>query len=147
MTASDPPGTYHVLTSQTHKLSDDLPPKSIYRINTGGPLPHGADSVIMVEDTRLVSVFGDETTGVEEEKEVETLAKILPFENVRKPGSDVSTGELVLTKGDKITRAGGEVATLAFVGRKEVAILRSTTYFKLDSLVSWFRSRFTQSLL
>jgi len=81
----------------------------------------------MVEDTRLASVCHDEKTGVEEEKEVETLAKILPFENVRKPGSDITTGELILTKGDKITRAGGEVATLAFVGRKEVRILDSAT--------------------
>jgi gephyrin len=28
---------------------------SVVRINTGGPLPPGADSVIMVEDTELVS--------------------------------------------------------------------------------------------
>lgn len=27
----------------------------VYRINTGGPLPAGTDSVIMVEDTELVS--------------------------------------------------------------------------------------------
>jgi len=101
----------------------------------------------MVEDTQLVSVFHDETTGVEEEKEVETLAKIPPFENVRKPGSDVRTGELVLSKGDQISRAGGEVATLAFVGRKEVGILPSITYFKLNSVVFWFRSRFIRNLL
>lgn len=121
--ATDQPDVYNVLTSQTHNLSDDLPPKSIYRINTGGPLPSGSDTVIMVEDTRIVSVQGDTPSGLEEEKEVETLVQIPPFENVRRPGSDVKEGELVFSKGDKITRGGGELGTLAFIGRQNVGIL------------------------
>lgn len=81
----------------------------------------------MVEDTRLVSTH----TGVEgqdgEEKEVETLAQIAVGENVREPGSDVQTGDLVLRKGEVITSLGGEIGTLAFVGRKEVGCCKVPT--------------------
>ena len=113
--ATDPPGTYKVLTPQIHKISDVLPPNSIYRVNTGGPLPAGADTVIMVEDTELVAVAGDE------EQEIKTLVQVPPFENVRRPGSDVKKDELVMRSGDKITRGGGEIGTLAFVGKQEVS--------------------------
>ena len=75
----------------------------------------------MVEDTELASVIRDPSTGVEEEQEVKTLVQVPPFENVRKPGSDVKKDELVMRSGDKITRGGGEIGTLAFVGRREVS--------------------------
>ncbi|KAF9527969.1 MoaB/Mog domain-containing protein [Crepidotus variabilis] len=123
----DPPGVYTVLTSQTRKIDTPLPEGCIYRVNTGGPLPAGADTVIMVEDTKLVSVHqedGPNTLLAEEEKQVETLAQIPEYENVRKPGSDVRAGELVMSKGEKITKAGGEIGTLAFVGRKQVAVYK-----------------------
>lgn len=116
-----------MLTSQNHRLSAVLPPGSIYRINTGGPLPSGADAVIMVEDTRLVSVYDDQDG---EEMEIETLAQIPAGENVRVSGSDVKENDLVLERGERISSAGGELGTLAFVGRKEVY----TQLIKLDSL-------------
>ena len=111
----DPPGVYQVLTPQTHALSSPLPVGFVYRINTGAPLPAGTDSVVIVEDTQLVSSTEDN-----EEKEVRTLAQTTPGENVRAPGSDVKKGDLVLTKGEVISGTGGEIGTLAFVGRKEV---------------------------
>jgi gephyrin len=114
--ATDPPGVYKVVTSQTHMSA----PGSIYRINTGGPLPSGADTVIMVEDTRLVSTHKEANGEDGEEKEVETLVQVPVGENVRDPGSDVKIGDLVLQKGEVITFLGGEIGTLAFVGRKEV---------------------------
>ena len=125
--ASDPPGIYNVLTSETHPLSTDLPEKSIFRINTGAPLPLGADAVIMVEDTRLMSTIEHSSTSLlGEEKEVETLAQVPPGDNVRSPGSDVRKGDLVMRHGDRISRGGGEVGTLTFVGRKEVCIFASS---------------------
>lgn len=75
----------------------------------------------MVEDTRLVSSHTDENGIDGEEKEVETLAKVPAGENVRKPGSDVRKGDLVLQAGERIFSSGGEIGTLAFVGRKEVS--------------------------
>lgn len=118
--ASDKPGIYKVVTSSTHKLSDVLPEGTIYRINTGGPLPAGTDTVIMVEDTRLVSSIKDEDGEDLEEAEVETLVEIPVGENVRAPGSDVRKGDLALQKGQIIHGTGGEIGTLVFVGRKEV---------------------------
>ncbi|KAF9006751.1 hypothetical protein BDQ17DRAFT_1398876 [Cyathus striatus] len=118
--STDPPGVYKVLTSNTHPLTVPLPVGSIYRVNTGGPLPAGADTVIMVEDTRLIATFEDN----QEEKEIETLAQVPTGENVRAPGSDSRKNDLVLQKGDKISSGGGEIGTLAFVGRKEVAVYK-----------------------
>jgi gephyrin len=120
--ASDEPGEYKVLTPKTHNLSTPIPKGHIFRINTGGPLPAGADTVIMVEDTQLVSTIKD-SDGMDEEDVVRTLAKIPPQENVRAPGSDVRNGDLVLEKGEVISAVGGEIGTLAFVGRKEVCIM------------------------
>lgn len=75
----------------------------------------------MVEDTQLVSVT-KLPDGREEEEVVETLAQVDKGENVRAAGSDVVAGEKVLEKGDLVSSAGGEMGTLAFVGRKQVGI-------------------------
>ncbi|KAL5527469.1 hypothetical protein ACEPAG_6260 [Sanghuangporus baumii] len=117
--SSDAPGVYQVLTPQTHALSTPLPENFIYRINTGAPLPAGTDSIVIVEETQLVS-----STSEHEEKEVRTLVQTKPGENVRAPGSDMKKGDLVLTKGEVVSGTGGEIGTLAFVGRNEVLVHR-----------------------
>ncbi|KAJ7721865.1 MoaB/Mog domain-containing protein [Mycena metata] len=122
--STDPAGIYKVLTSQSHSIGTPLPADSIYRINTGGPLPVGTDTVIMVEDTHLVSAFKDADRADGEEKEVECLVQVPAGENVRSPGSDVRKGDLVLQKGDILLSEGGEIGTLAFVGRKEVEVYK-----------------------
>ncbi|TRM67807.1 MoeA, N-terminal and linker domain-containing protein [Schizophyllum amplum] len=125
MRSSDPPGIYKVVTPKTHKLWDTLPAGYIYRINTGAPLPKGTDTVIMVEDTRLVSAYSSADAGeLGEEKEVETLAQIPVGENVRMPGSDVKEGAVIMKKGDRILSSGGEIGTLAFVGRKTAEVYK-----------------------
>jgi gephyrin len=76
----------------------------------------------MVEDTELVSTV-DGTSGIaNEEKEVEVLVQVPPADNVRAPGSDVRKDDLVMRAGDRVSRGGGEVGTLSFVGRKEVSM-------------------------
>ena len=122
MAAETPEGTYPVLTTENYAemaggslLNTSMPKSYICRINTGGPLPKGADAVVMVEDTELVS-----TTEDGEEKAVKLLAQVPSGENVRKPGSDVKNGEQVLSKGSRISEVGGEIGTLAFVGKREV---------------------------
>lgn len=109
------------MTSQTHDLAKPLPDGCIYRINTGGPLPAGTDAVIMVEDTHLISSHKGPDGQDDEEKEVRTLVQVPSGENIREPGSDVRNGDLVLQKGEVITSLGGEIGTLAFVGRREVS--------------------------
>ncbi|SJL02520.1 uncharacterized protein ARMOST_05851 [Armillaria ostoyae] len=114
--AIDANGTYTVTTPQQSK---SLSPGKICRVNTGAPLPAGANAVIMVEDTELLTTDDDG-----EEVEIRLLAKVDKGENVRAAGSDVKTGDLVLQKGERILSPGGEIGTLAFVGCKEVKVHR-----------------------
>lgn len=101
-----------------------LPAGKIVRITTGAPLPPGATSVVMVEDTVLKSMTEDGR----EEKEVEILTnEIKVGENVREVGSDIPNGEIILREGEKITALGGELGLLASVGRKEVLVYRKPT--------------------
>ncbi|KAH8096686.1 MoaB/Mog domain-containing protein [Cristinia sonorae] len=109
------PDIYDVITGHCSSLP---PTNVIYRVNTGGPIPDGADAVIMVEDTRVHSTTDDG----KEEKQIETLAKVDKGENVRKAGSDAKKGDLVLEKGTILKSVGGEIGTLAFVGRTEVKV-------------------------
>jgi len=99
----------------------ELQKGQIARITTGAPLPPGATSVVMVEDTLLVSKTDDGT----EEKEVEILAADIKVgENVREVGSDVQAGEIIMRKGEGISAVGGEFGLLASVGVKQVSVYK-----------------------
>lgn len=99
----------------------ELQPGQIARITTGAPLPPGATSVVMVEDTVLVSKTDDGT----EEKEVEILtSEIEVGENVREVGSDVQSGDVIMQKGEGISAIGGEFGLLASVGVKQVSVYK-----------------------
>jgi gephyrin len=94
---------------------------SIARITTGAPLPPGATSVVMVEDTVLKTMKEDG----KEEKEIEILADgVKPGENVREVGSDIAKGDTILRKGEEISAIGGELGLLASVGKAEVAVYK-----------------------
>ncbi|KXJ85509.1 gephyrin [Microdochium bolleyi] len=93
----------------------------IARITTGAPLPPGATSVIMVEDTVLKTMTDDG----KEEKEVELLADdVKEGENIREVGSDIESGSVILSKGEQISAQGGEIGLLAAVGVAEVHAYR-----------------------
>lgn len=112
------------VASVSHATPGQIPPLKpgqIARITTGAPLPPGATSVVMVEDTILRSMTEDG----KEEKEVEILTdKIKPNENVREIGSDIKKGEVILRKGDEITAVGGELGLLASVGKAKVTVFQ-----------------------
>src|SRR6266446_10666681 len=80
------------------------------RILTGGVLPAGADTVVMVEDVRLageaVTVLGDLRAG----------------SNFHRPGADVKAGELVLSAGTQLGAA--ELGLAAALGFAEVEVCR-----------------------
>ena len=78
------------------------------RIMTGAPIPAGADTVVMVEDT--------EKTG----QQVRVFQGIPPGENIRRAGEDVKKGDRVISKGSVIRAA--EVGMLASVGRASVYV-------------------------
>ena len=93
----------------------------IARITTGAPLPPGATSVVMVEDTILKSKTEDGS----EEKEIEILTdEIEPGENVREVGSDVQAGDIIMRKGEGISVVGGEFGLLASVGTREISVYK-----------------------
>lgn len=103
---------------------EPLQPGTIARITTGAPLPPNANAVVMVEDTELASSTADG----EEEATVEILAEdIEPSENVREPGSDISLGSKILSRGDLISPVGGELGLLAATGIRTVKIFKKPT--------------------
>lgn len=96
----------------------------VARITTGAPLPPGANSVVMVEDTVIRSMTDDGR----EEKEIEILTdQVQPDENIREVGSDIKAGEIVLKKGEEITAVGGELGLLASVGKATVMAYKKPT--------------------
>jgi len=91
-----------------------LAPGEVIRINTGAPVPPGADAVVMVEETRLVEA-------TEEGEEVEILTKNVEVgQDIRPVGSDIRKGEVVLGRGALM--GPGEVGLLAAVGVTEVQV-------------------------
>jgi gephyrin len=112
------------VASISHAAPGNIPPLKpgqIARITTGAPLPPGATSVVMVEDTLLKTMTEDGR----EEKEVEILAEDVKLgENVREIGSDIKMGEVILRKGDEISAIGGELGLLASVGKAEVRVYK-----------------------
>ncbi len=79
------------------------------KISTGGMLPEGADSVVMVEHT---------------DNSFDSLCLIYktvsPFENITRKGDDIKEGETVLKKGTVITSR--ETGILASLGINEVSV-------------------------
>ena len=78
------------------------------RIMTGAPIPKGADTVVMVEDTEKVG------------EGVRVFQGIPPGENIRRAGEDVKKNDRVISKGAVIRAA--EVGMLASVGRAFVSV-------------------------
>lgn len=124
-----PPGDYTVVTASelAKRQPDDdgiaILPGEVCRVNTGQALPQGTNGVVMVEDTELLSTSTDDA-GIEQESRIKVLAQIDPNENVRKRGSDVRAGQVVLSAGTPISALGGEIGTLVFLGVKKVAVYK-----------------------
>ncbi len=90
-----------------------LPKKSLTcgqatRIMTGAPIPKGADSVVMVEDTERAG------------EEVRIFQGVSHGENIRRAGEDVRKGDRIIPRGSVIRAA--EVGMLASVGRASVYV-------------------------
>jgi len=88
----------------------------VIRINTGAPVPPGADAVVMVEETKLVK----KTDDGKEELEIEIMKAPQIGQDIRPIGSDIALGETVLSKGTIL--GPGEVGLLAAVGVTQVLV-------------------------
>ncbi|NPV43841.1 MAG: molybdopterin molybdenumtransferase MoeA [Firmicutes bacterium] len=80
-------------------------------ISTGGMLPEGADSVVMVEDTDLL---GDKTLNI--------YKAVSPGENVIRRDEDVKKGETLLRKGHRLRPQ--DIGALAGIGITRVDVSR-----------------------
>ncbi|KAF2967377.1 hypothetical protein GQX73_g6213 [Xylaria multiplex] len=110
----------HAAPGESNEVKE-LKEGEIARITTGAPLPPGATSVIMVEDTELKTMTDDGR----EEKEVQiTVDGVREGENVREIGSDIKAEDVVLGKGELISAVGGEIGLMAAVGVAEVKTYR-----------------------
>lgn len=95
------------------------------KISTGGMLPEGADSVVMVEHTD--SDFGDFSL---------IYKSVSPFENVTRKGDDFRKGQLLLKKGTVISSKHiGVLAALGIAKVKAVEKIRVGIISTGDELV------------
>jgi molybdopterin molybdotransferase len=80
------------------------------RIMTGAPMPHGADTVVRVEDS-------------DNAMDVVTITRATPPGlSVRKAGEDLRSGEVVVARGTLLRPA--EIGVLASIGRDRVTTIR-----------------------
>lgn len=118
--AADGAGTYPVV-SVAHAKRGTLPGLcrgQIARVTTGAPIPDGCDSIVMVEDTEIISTTGDG----KEEATVAILVKTKTGNNIRDIGSDVKEGSVIMSQGERITGTGGEVGILASSGNHSIPV-------------------------
>ncbi len=88
-----------------------ISPGEACRISTGGMLPDGADSVIMIEHTEAL----DETT-------IEAYRSAAPGQHVIEPGEDFSKDEILLSKGRRLRAP--EIGLMAAFGRDALTVYR-----------------------
>lgn len=93
----------------------ELPKVSVQKgeaaeIVTGAPIPEGADSIVMVEDTERTDI------------ELRVFSPVAKGENVMKKGSDIKKGETVL-KGGQVLRSR-EIGVLAALGAAYATVYR-----------------------
>jgi len=81
------------------------------RIPTGGMLPAGADSVVMVEYTEEL-----------DQKSVAISRSVAPLENVIRPGDDFKAGQEVLGGGQRLRPQ--EIGLLAGLGKKKIQVTK-----------------------
>ncbi|KAL3873898.1 hypothetical protein ACJMK2_036977 [Sinanodonta woodiana] len=118
--ASDGAGSRFVAGDST---AGDMPSFEVVegyciRINTGAPVPKGADAVVQVEDTLLLRA-GD---GGQTELEIKIMKAPTVGQDIRPIGSDIPKGEKVLAKGQRL--GPSEIGILATVGVAEVRCFR-----------------------
>ena len=101
--------------------ADVVRPGECARIMTGAPVPEGADTVVMVEDTEAGPGDG----------EVTFLEPAEARRNICWRAEDVRTGDVVLRAGHAIRAP--EIATLAACGRAQVLVYRKPTVAVLST--------------
>ena len=92
----------------------ELQKGSCVAVPTGGAVPHGADSVVMLEYTED---YGDKTIGVSR--------SVAPGENMIFRGDDVYPGKSLLEKGRELSAQ--DIGALAAIGKVQVPVIKKLT--------------------
>lgn len=111
--AADGPGLRRIVGDQMagYVAEVRVQPGTAARVTTGAPIPPGADTMVMVEQTE------------EKNGQVQIQADDLqPGSNIRPIGQDIETGQLVLPAGTVLGPA--ELGLLGTVGKTEVTVYR-----------------------
>ena len=91
-----------------------LNPEECVAVPTGGAIPRGADSVVMVEYTEN---YGDGTIGISK--------SVAPGQNMIFRGDDVYPGKVILQKGRVLSSQ--DIGALAAIGQVQVPVSRKLT--------------------
>jgi putative molybdopterin biosynthesis protein len=94
-----------------HKPALSVPPGGASTIATGGPIPRGADAVVMIEQTDIA-----------EDGALIVNRAVAPGQNVSFAGSDIARGQTLLNAG--VVIGAREVGMLAAVGVAEAPVWR-----------------------
>lgn len=92
----------------------ELRPEECVAVPTGGAVPKGADSVVMLEYTED---YGDGTMGI--------LKPAAPGQNMIFRGDDVFPGKVILKKGRVLSSQ--DIGALAAIGRVQVPVVKKLT--------------------
>ena len=78
------------------------------KVDTGDPLPHGADAVVMIEDV------------IKDGETVKLFSAAAPRQHIRQIGEDICAGEMLLSSFSKVTPAAVGAAIASGVSEVEV---------------------------
>jgi molybdopterin molybdotransferase len=104
-----------------------LAPGQAARIMTGAQMPDGADSVVPVEDTD----FNDRSSGTNAPEEVQILKRTKQGDNVRRRGTDIHAGDVVMQKGRQLKPQ--DLGLLAMLGFSQVTVYQRPRVALLSS--------------
>ncbi|MGO9021178.1 MAG: molybdopterin biosynthesis protein [Syntrophobacteraceae bacterium] len=111
---------YAVRASDTYGASDTTPVRltgqSAHPVDTGDPLPEGADAVIMIEHVECIT-----------RSELEIRSAAFPWQHVRKVGEDIVAGELLLPRHHVLRPA--DVGSLLAAGTLTVSVFARPQVF------------------
>ena len=104
-----------ILQTVEKVYTGQVPAKSVaagqcIEIATGAPMPHGADAVVMVEETERVAGSTD----------VRIFTPVYPRQHVGRRAADIVSGQPVLSAGDVLTPS--RIGALAAVGALDVEV-------------------------
>ncbi len=107
------PVSLHLLDEQVaagDKPEQELESGSAMLIATGGMMPRGADAIVMVENADI------------EDGQLKVSKPVSPASGIAFAGTDVSSGQIILYKGDLLTSR--ETGILAAIGETRIPVWR-----------------------